>query len=323
MNRRTVTIALATAALASRARAQAGKPVRIGFLYPGVAAAAPPRMAALQQGLRDSGYRDAGRVEIVVRASEGDMSKLGGLAAELVADKVDGIVAAAAPALRAAQAATRTIPIFALDLEADPVADHFVASIARPGSNLTGIFADFPDFGMKWIELLKEALPALKNTVILWDPSVGPVQLDAVRTAGGKLRVTQQVVEVKALAGMEQAFAAAAEKRPDAVVLLPSPLFGTNPRLLADLALAHRLPSITLYPESARAGVLMAYGPNLLGAFRQLGLVVAKVLQGANPADLPVERPTTFEMIVNLKTAKALGLALARSVLLRADEVIE
>jgi putative ABC transport system substrate-binding protein len=215
------------------------------------------------------------------------------------------------------------IPIIANDLESDPVGSGFVASLSHPGGNITGVFSDFPEFGMKWLELLKEAIPALSSAVILWDPATGPVQLDAVQAAGRLLNVKLEVVEVRAIAELTRAFETADERRPHAILILSSPIFGTNPKFIAELTLAHHIPTATLFSEIARAGGLMAYGPNLLGTFRQTGTMVGKILQGSLPADLPVERPTTFEMVINLKTAKALGLTMPQSILLRADEVIE
>jgi putative ABC transport system substrate-binding protein len=314
--------AAAVAPLSARAEPSGGG-ARIGCLYPGVAAAFSTRVDALRQGLHAIGYGRADRVEILVHASEGKPALLAPLAADLVERRMDVIVAVSPSAVRAAKAATATLPIVADDLESDPVGSGFVASLAHPGGNITGVFSDFPDFGMKWLQLLKEAIPTLSSAAILWDPATGSVQLEAVKAAGKLLRVVLEVVEIRAIAELQHVFEAAAGRRPDAVIILSSPIFGTEPGLIAQLALSHHLPTATLFPEIARAGGLMAYGPNLLGTFHQTGTIVGKVLQGARPADLPVERPTKFEMVVNLKTARALGLVLPTSVLLGADEVIE
>ena len=325
-NRRQFITALGGGALAwpLSARAQSGgKAVQVGVLYPGVTPVTPTRIASLREGLRAMGYADVDRLDVVVRASEGDPAKLPALAADLVARKVDAIVAISPLAVRAAKAATTEIPIVANDLESDPVAMGFIASLSHPGGNITGVFSDFPDFGTKWLELLKEAIPQLASVALLWDPATGPTQLDAVKAAGRLLNVKLQVVEVRAIAGLQHAFTTASEGKPDAIVILSSPIFGTNAQLIADLTLEHHVPTATLFSEIARAGSLMSYGPNLLGTFVQTGTMLAKVLQGTRPADLPVERPTKFEMVVNLKTAKALGLNLPTSILLRADEVVE
>ena len=313
--------AFATGPLA--VRAQGAKAARIGFLYPGVAAVVGPRLVALREGMKAAGYADAAQAEVLVRAAEGDPTRLAPNTADLLAARVDVILAISPSAVRAAKAATSTLPIVANDLESDPVASGFVASLARPGGNITGVFSDFPDFGMKWVELLKEAIPSLSRAVIFWDPATGPTQLGAVQEAGRRLNVGLQVVEVPSIASLQGAFARATELKPDAVVLLSSPIFGTNPKLIADLALSHRIAIATLFSEIAKAGGLLAYGPNLLGTFVQTGTMVAKVLQGARPADLPVERPSRFELVINAATAKALGLALSPAVLLRADEVVE
>ena len=306
------------------ARAQpAGKVAQIGLLYPGIAAVIATRISALRDGLRAVSFGDADRVEFLVRASEGDPTKLAALAADLVERKVDAIVAISPSALRAAKTATAVIPIIADDLESDPVGSGFIASLARPGGNITGVFSDFPDFGTKWLELLKEAIPALSRVAVLWDPATGPTQLEAVTAAGRLLNVTLQVVEIRAIAELQRAFETAGKGRPDAIIILSSPIIGTNPKLIADLTIEHQIPTATLFSEIARAGSLMSYGPNLLATFQQAGTMLGKILQGAQPADLPVQRPTKFEMVINLKTAKALGLGLPTSVLLRADEVIE
>lgn len=307
------------------ARAQTGRPPRIGFLYPGVKTMTETRIAAVRDGMRAVNYADAGKVDFVVRAADGYPDKLIPLAVELVEGRVDLIVAVSPIGVRAAQAATSTISVVANDLESDPVASHFVASLARPGGNITGVFSDFPDFGTKWIELLKEAIPSMAHAVVLRDPATGPIQLDAVAGAGRKLNVRLDVMEVRNVAELEQAFATATtgDRRPDAIVILSSPIFGTKPELVAELTIRHPIATATLFPDIARAGGLIAYGPNLLGTFQQVGTMVGKVLAGAKPAELPVERPTKFEMVINLKTAKMLGLNIPTTLLLRADEVIE
>lgn len=318
-------MSLAAAAWPLAAAAQTGRVVKIGILYPGVGAVTASRVAALREGLRAVNYADADKIEFVVRASEGDPAKLGPLADDLVRQKVDLIVPISPSAVRAVKAATSTIPVVANDLESDPVASHFVASLARPGGNITGVFSDFPDFGTKWIELLKEAIPSLAHAVVLRDPATGPIQLEAVEAASRVLKVRLDVADVRSIAELEQAFTSATpgDQRPDAIVILSSPIFGTNPQLVAELTLRHRIPTATLFPDIARAGGLIAYGPNLLGTFQQLGTMVGKVLQGMKVAELPVERPTKFELVINLKTAKALGLTIPTTLLLRADEVIE
>jgi putative ABC transport system substrate-binding protein len=300
-----------------------GETPRVGFLYPGVTEAAASRIAALRAGLHAAGYGAADQIAVVLRAAEGDPSRMTALAADLVALKVDAIVAVSPSAVAAAKAVTAVVPIVAFDLESDPVASGFVASLAHPGGNITGVFSDFPNFGMKWLELLKEALPGLSHAVVLWDPTTGRQQLEAVEAAATLLHVDLEVLEIHARAELPQLFAKAAEKRPDAVILLSTPIFGTDPKGIADLALAHRLATATLFPEIARDGGFIGYGPNLLDIARQAGTILAKVLHGARPGDVPVERPTQFETVINVKTAKALGLTLPTALLMRADEVID
>lgn len=306
--------------LAARAQ-QLSKVAKIGFLYPGILAAAPTRIAALEDGLRAAGIAK-GQIEVVMRQADGDPSRMPALAAELVAANVDVITAVSPSAVRAARSIT-TIPVVVNDLETDPIASGLIKSFAHPGGNITGVFFDFPDFATKWLELLKETLPQLSSLVAMWDPTTGDVQRKAIEAAAQHLNIRLEVIDVRTMSDLENAFAKAAERRPDAVLMLSSPIFGTSPQRIADLCMQYRLPAISLFTEIARAGGLMAYGTNLLDTFRQTGTMVGKVLLGASPADLPVERPSKFELVVNLKTAKILGVTVPTSVLLRADDVIE
>jgi putative tryptophan/tyrosine transport system substrate-binding protein len=305
--------------LAARAQQPA---FQVGFLYPGPQGAASPRIAAYSSGLQAGGIRPE-QVSIIARVTGGDAAPLAPMAADLVARKVDVIAAISPAAVRAAQAATATIPIVAGDLESDPVASGFVASIARPGGNITGVFLDFPDFSKKWLEALKEAVPQTANVAVFWDPATGPMQRQAVEAAAQTLNLKLAVLQVPTRADFEPAFQSVTQRGAEALVMLSSPLIGANSKLLAGLALAHRLPAVTLFTDFARDGGLMAYGPNLLGIFRQGGVLAAKLLQGAKPAETPVETPTKFEFVLNLKTAAQLGITVPASVLMRADEVIE
>ena len=225
--------------------------------------------------------------------------------------------------MRAARAATATIPIEAGDLESDPVASGFIVSNAHPGGNITGTFLDFPEFSKKWLESLKEVVPQVTSVAVFWDPATGPTQLRAVEAAAPTLDVKPIVLEVEKRADFEPAFQSAKQQDAGALVILSSPLIGANTKLLAELALTHRFPAVTLFTEFAREGGLMAYGPNLLNFIRQQGVMAAKILHGARPAELPIERPTRFEFVLNLKTAAALDIVVPPSILLRADDVIE
>ena len=243
--------------------------------------------------------------------------------AEVVERNVDVILAISSVMVQAFRQATRTIPIVALDLETDPVESGLVDSVTRPGGNITGLFFDFPDFTKKWLELLREAIPQLSRVAVLWDPATARTPRQAVEQAANSLSIELDVIEVRTRADFEEAFVTAARRSAGAVLMLTSPLIGANAQPLAELAIHHRLPAVTLFPDFARAGGLLAYGVNLLDMYRQTGIMVAKVLQGRKPAELPIERPAKFELVLNLRAAKRLGMQIPTSILLRADEVIE
>jgi putative tryptophan/tyrosine transport system substrate-binding protein len=262
-------------------------------------------------------------IELVSRVAEGDPARLPALASDIVAQKIDVLFAAGPAAVRAAHTAAAKLPVVALDLETDPVDSGLVSSLSHPGGNVTGVFFDFPDFGTKWLELLREVLPKLSRLAVLWDPSTGPVQLNAVERVAGSMGFSLRVIEVKDAGNIEEAFRTARAENAEGVMLLSSPLFGSHPATSAKLALAYRFPAITMFPEFAQAGGLIAYGPNISDLFRQAGAMVAKVLAGAAPADLPVERPIRFQLVINLRTAQSLGIDVPPGLPLRADEVIE
>jgi putative ABC transport system substrate-binding protein len=232
-------------------------------------------------------------------------------------------VANGPPVLQVARKAGGAVPIVAIDLESDPVASGYAASLAHPGGNITGVFMDFPDFTAKWLELLLESSSKLSRVAILWDPITGPVQLEAVKNAAARMKIEVEILQSRSASDFEAAFSTASQLAAGAMVILSSPLISPNLEILAELALRHRLPAVTLFPDFARAGGLLAYGPNLLELFRLLGHISGKILQGAKPADLPIERPTKFELVLNMRTAKVLGLTIATGLLVRADEVIE
>jgi putative ABC transport system substrate-binding protein len=259
----------------------------------------------------------------VAQIAEGDPDQIAPLVKEVIANNVNVIIAAGPPVVQAARSVTRTIPIIAIDLESDPVASGMAVTLARPGGNITGVFLDFPDFTAKWIEMLVESNPKLSRAAVLWDPVTGSVQMDAVKKAGGTLNVQLDVIEARRPSDYGAAFSMASERGAGAMVILSSPLISPNVQMLAELALGHRIPAITLFPDFARDGGLLAYGPNVLSLFRLSGIIAGKVLHGANPAELPIERPTKFETVLNMRTAHALGISIPTSLLLRADEVIE
>jgi putative ABC transport system substrate-binding protein len=302
---------------------QIAKTAKVGLLYPGLAASMPTRIAGLREGLQAAGFRELDNLELLSKAADGDPTRIAPLAMELAKRKVDVIVAVSPAAVRAALAASTTIPVVALDLESDPITSGLIKSFSQPGGQVTGVFFDFPEFAKKWLELLKEAMPQLTKVAVLWDPGTGTVQMKAIESAGKLLNVTLEVHEVRSIANRDQAILDARQKGPDALLMLSSPLFGTNPQYLAGLTLGLRMPAVSLFPEFARAGGLMAYGVDPVNVHRQGGGLVAKVLRGAKPAELPIELPTKFELVVNQKTAKHLGITLPTAMLLRADEVIE
>jgi putative ABC transport system substrate-binding protein len=296
---------------------------KVGFLYPGPSAAAPARIDAFSEGLRAAGYRVPGQVEIISRFAENDPTRLAPLAQELIEQNVVVIAAVSAGAANAVRAATTTIPIVALDLETDPVATGMIKSLAHPGANLTGFFFDFPEFRTKLLELLKEVVPNLSRIAVIWDPNTGPAQLASVEAGAAAMKLKLEKFEARNVAELSQAFDAAKRAVVDAVMIPSSPFLAANAQLMAELALSHALPAVTLSSEFARNGRLMSYGPNTLDIYRHVGGIAAKVLQGSKPADIPVELPTKFELVVNLKTARALKLEIPATLQVRADEVIE
>jgi ABC-type uncharacterized transport system substrate-binding protein len=295
---------------------------QVGFLYTGPKSAAPSRVTSFLAGLEAGGIpRD--KVTIVARVTDGDPALLQPMAAELANRRVNLIAALGPAALRAARAATTSISIVASDLESDPLRTGFVAANRRPGSNVTGVFLDFPDFSKKWLQALKEVVPQTSSIAMLWDPATGSDQRSAVEAAGVDLNLTLVVLEVRVTDDLERALRSAKDQRVGGLVALSSPLIGGQTKLLAELAMKFGLPAITLFAEFARDGGLMTYGPSIQAVIRQQGVIAAKVLLGSSPAETPIETPTRFEFVLNLKTAKALGVAIPAPTLLRADEVIE
>ena len=300
---------------------QAGRVPRVGFLSPGTAVSAPTE--AFRQGLRELGYVEGQNLTVEYRWGDGDAARLPALAAELVRLRVDVLVTTSNPAILAATQATRSIPIV-FTASSDPVATGLVASLAHPGGNVTGLSLVTPELSGKRLQLLREALPQLTRVALLWD--AGHVGMaDRVReteTAARQLGVTLRVEWVQDPAGLDRAFAALAQARPDAFLTTVEPFTVRHRQRIVEFAAQHRLPAMYEEREFVDAGGLMAYGPSLAANYRRAATYVDKLLKGAKPADLPVEQPTKFELVLNLKTAKALGLTIPQSILLRADEVI-
>ena len=279
-------------------------------------------IAAVRAGLQDEGYVEGQHYRIDYHSPVSEEADVAKLAQALVRDKVDVIHAIASVAIHAAQKATQSIPIVAHDYETDPVAAGFVSTLAKPGANITGMFLDIPEIVGKLLELLKTTLPELRAITVLWDPLTGKSQVLAAEQAARTLGIEMQIREARA-GTLEQTVRSVAARRTRALVLLGSPVIAARFPKIADATTAARLPTIALFPRFARVGGLMAYGPDASEQYRQEGRMIAKILKGAKPADLPVERPTKFYLLINLKTAKALGLTIPPSVLGRADQVIE
>jgi ABC-type uncharacterized transport system substrate-binding protein len=278
-------------------------------------------IADLRAGLQDEGYAEGRhyRIDYYAPTSETDVVKL---ARTLVRDKVDVIHAIAHVAIKAAQKATTTIPIVAHDYETDPIAAGFVAALAKPGGNITGMFLDLPEISGKLLELLKTILPGLRRIGVLWDPLTGKAQVMAVERAAKALGIEINILEARA-GSLEQTVRSATDRKAGALLLLGSPVVSAEFPKIAEATTAARLPTIAIFPAFARLGGLMAYGPDAPDQYRQEGRMIAKILKGTKPAELPVERPTKFYLLINLKTAKALELTIPPSLLLRADQVIE
>jgi putative ABC transport system substrate-binding protein len=305
--------------LTARAQQPTRKVPRIGFLQPNKS----ETDEAFVQGLRDAGYIDGQNVVIEVLIYGTMLDRLSELVNEMIARKCDVIMAAAPYAIEAASRATMTIPIVGLDLESDPVANGWARSLARPGGNITGLFLDLPELGGKQIELIKEAVPTLSRLAVLWDSTVGTVQFRATETAARAAAVTLQSLPVQRKEDFKDAFDRALHERVHGMAILSSPLINGQRSQIVEWALKARLATISLFTQFPRSGGLMGYGPDLSDLYKHAATYVDRILKGATPSELPIERPTRFELVINLKTAKALGLDMPWFLQQRADEVIE
>jgi putative ABC transport system substrate-binding protein len=314
-------------ALSYSASAQQPKKVyRIGYLSPSDPATESTRFEAIRLALRELGHIEGQNIATEYRYSEGKRDRLPELAAELVRLKVDIIVVTGGAAwIRAAKNATKTIPIVMIGVGNDPVEEGLVESLARPGGNVTGLTLLTGELGGKRLELFKEAVPKVGRVAVLYDPAT-PVNVHEMKevlpVAARALGLTLRFWEVRAADGFERVFAALNKERPDGLYVSGGPLMGANGKRIADFALKSRLPSMYNRKESVEAGGLMSYAADLADSYRRVAYYVDKILKGAKPADLPVEQPTKFELIINLKTAKQIGLAIPQRVLGRADRVI-
>jgi putative tryptophan/tyrosine transport system substrate-binding protein len=303
---------------------QAAKIARIGFLTNNPAAN-PHLGEAFLQGLRDLGYVEGRNVVIEYRDAEGKPERFPALAAELVARNVDIILAPGTVAALAARQATRTLPIVSVAI---PVTSGLVTSLARPGGNVTGLAFFSPELVGKCLEQLKQTVPGVSRVAVLWQPGVVGERtekdmLKGAEVAAPALGVRLQVLEARGPEDFDRAFSEMTRARAGALTVLPGGMFISERRRLVDLAAKNRLPAVYPWREFVDAGGLMSYGLNVADLFRRAATYVDKILKGAAPADLPVEQPTKFELVINLKTAKTLGLTIPHSVLARADQVIE
>lgn len=302
---------------------RAGKVPTVGVLL-STSRTQVPEVLAFPGRLRELGYVEGRNVAIEWREAEGQASRFPAFAAELVRLNVDVIVASVNPAIEAAWAATKTIPIVMVNAS-DPVGTGFVRSLARPGGNVTGLTYLTREAVPKRLQLLKETIPALSRVAVLWD-ATEPVRRRQVEEAEGaapKVGVQLQVLEVRNPADLEGAFAAMSRESAGAVLVEASSMLAGNRARVAELAVKRRLPTIGWFGSMADAGFLIGFGPNLRAQYRRAAYFVDRILKGAAPADLPVEQPMTFELVINRKTARALGVTIPPSVLLRADRVIE
>ena len=304
------------------AAAEPARIPRIGWLGNGSPMTAAPDLEALRRGLRERGWIEGQTVTIEFRWAEGKPDKLPALVADLVRLKVDVIVVSGTVAIRAARSATSTVPVVFVVLT-DPVLTGLVSSLARPGGNLTGVASEFETLLTKQLELLKEAVPTLSRVAVLNRPELAPATQSTLEMAARRLGLDLRFYTVSGVADFEPAFRRARNEGAGAIHVLPSPFFNVQRRKLIELAAGYRLPAFYEFKEYVQDGGFMSYGPNITEMFRSSASHVDRILKGARPGDLPIERPTTFEFVINLRTAGALGLTIPPAVLGRADQVIE
>jgi putative ABC transport system substrate-binding protein len=312
-------IAMPGTGLAQTARANR----KIGYLHSLSNRVSPPpvSLSSMRPIWQKLGYIEGETV--LLRGAEGDPSRLPKLASELISLDVAVLIAVGPAALRAASQATKTTPIVAVDLETDPVRAGLAATFGRPGGNVTGLFLDQPAVAGKWLELLREAAPWIERIALVWEPTSGTDQLEAARVAAHAIGIEALVLEVRSTEGYGEAFRTLGSERRTGIVQLGSPALTMPAARLGDSALKYRFPTISFYTPHAKAGALLSYGPNLEAYFPRAATLADKIINGAVAGELPIEQPELFQLILNLKTAKALGIAIPPSLLARADEVIE
>jgi putative ABC transport system substrate-binding protein len=303
------------------ARAQQASTAKVGLLWPGAGPPVSPRMESFREGLRRAGYVEGQNVTIELRYTQAGQERLADHAADLVRANVDVIATFGDGPTKIAQGASSTIPI--VTIGDDLLGSGLIGSLSRPGGNTTGISIIAAELSAKRLELLSTIVPGLSRVAGLWDPTTGPSQVAMSENAARTMKLKLQILDVAHRGDLDGAFRVARDGQAQAVNIFSSPFLASLYREIIDRAAEYRLPTIYQWREHAEAGGLMSYGPSLPAMWEQDGAMVAKVLKGAKPSDLPVEQPTKFELVINLKTAKALGLTISRDFLLVADEVIE
>jgi putative tryptophan/tyrosine transport system substrate-binding protein len=308
------------------AQAQPAKTPRIGYLSAIDAETESTRIEAIRLALREAGYVEGQTVTTEYRYADGNLDRISALAAELVRQKVDLIVVTGGdPVIRAAKNAASTTPIVMVGGGLDPVGAGFVQSLARPGGNVTGLTNLSTELSGKRLELLRAAVPSLARVAVLYNAAIpgNVLQLKEIQTTAPGLKLSVQALEVRHEQGFEAAFAVLRKQRPDGLYVPGGPVMNDNGKRITNFALRNRLPSIYSRREFVHAGGLMSYGADLAHSYRRVAYYVDKILKGAKPGDLPIEQPTKFELVINLKTAKQIRLAIPPNVLARADRVIK
>jgi len=316
--------AVAAATSLSAIAQETATAVRLAVIFGLTAEASRANMESFHDEMRKLGWVDGRNISIEYRYAKGDTSRLPALIAEVLRQKPDLIVVTSTPSAQAAKAASTTVPVV-FSMVSDPVASGVVASLARPGGNLTGWSNLLPKTSQKLLELLKEVAPKVSRLAVLFDPSNHGkvVEVRVLQDVARSARVSLQLVEARNTEGLKAAFASLATERPDGLIVLQDTVTGKHRKEIVEFVAKMRLPAIYQVKEFPDAGGLLSYGLNMPAQFRRSAYYVDKILRGARPSDLPVERPTEFELVVNMKTAKALGLSVPQSILLRADRVID
>jgi putative ABC transport system substrate-binding protein len=295
------------------------RPARLGYL--GIARG--PLADAFLQGVREFGYVEGQNLVVERRQYEGNIARLPEMARELVQLGLDAIFATGPGAVGAVARATRDVPLVAIDLESDPLEAGFARSLGRPGGNVTGVFLDLPELIGKWFEFLRAVVPSLSLAGVLWDPATGDAQYRAARAIGRAIRIRLETVEIRGPGDVPAALARLARARVAALVQLSSPLVFLEAARIAAFTAAERLPAISLFRVFPDAGGLMSYGPDIADLYRRCGVYAGRILAGAKPGELPIERPSRFFLTINRKAASMQGLAIPPAMLVQADHVVD